>query len=1686
MLPKIDRDATREVQIAQAAEFAGVSPKTLDGMWRTETGRGTHPTMVGPATKWGQAKGHFQQLDSIQKELSKRAGRSLDPFDFTDAVTMVAMQMKENMDRYGNEKDAVLAYHGGTNKANWGPNTKDYAAKVFGPDYKTAGNTDRKVGKRGRANLTEAETWSGATPADAIADKREQLAADFGGMHKLATTNVYQDFANAASEADFKKQKEINDRPFWGTGQDTVVGASIQKTLNPIWNVFQRAVADPEDYKPDPVFRAAINTDWQKTVAGFEQPYEHEYLLNSVSPADLERRKAHLKEQRTNSKVIEEAGTWQGLAAGFVAGAADPLTYVTGLGAMKLMAMTGRGAYALASAGRASAATASAVVENVAGNLAYDAMQQAMGEHKTTDDYALSAITALLPAALAVPGLRREASDSAFKRLQEQANANLLRQQAAWKKVADDLGPGATPDEIKAEYDRREADRLTKDLSALGGARKFDNDVVIKDPADDLADDVVVKDKTDDDVVIKDLIDDIDGGLDDALDTDTNVRNGSSSKGKPKQEVEPEADKDWVEPKLPQQLSKYAPQYGKYTLEFESDLDKAAYITANASKKSAADSEFAKWANEVLGVEEADLRAHGARVKRVIKNAPEENGIIRVDRVESTSQLGWRDGQITSKRVLGTYLNKVIADDPDSLLAKAAALLKEAPGVMDAFTKLHGNARSNVDRKGIVTLGKGHQNDPFVVVHEAVHVATLNKLAAYRYQRHTLGVRDLTAVKQLDKLYQHLGKRYQDLTGKTTGVDSTDPTQYAFRNLYEFAAQALSSRTFQLWLTEQPAPGFVKATPKRNAWRAFLVALKDMLGVKHEKSALDEVIAAMDEVVSIKDTKLLDKDGVEVAWSPRKPKEKLGTDPISIKYGLNRLPEDSPLERANKKAIIKLYHDATAWAAKNARNEDAIKTLMDNKYLNMATPGTLIAKEDNVVARWVSAKLLEQTMGAHGRNANAAIAKAVKMQSYIGSFVNDFDRAYVAWRNARAGTALAGTKDDILKQNLQREFNRAVFVEVEARGLTPERLTNDPHVKAAADSYEKHMEFMRQEQVRTKTPGFAGLPESSRGYATHLIDAEKIKALGNDGLNAMHQALKDQFMNGMEDMDEAFADKVAGIYLRHALDRANGISNIPAEVRNMHASEFVKDAMKKAGMTDEEIAKLTSRLSYGAASHTKKRLKIDTLREYTRADGTKFQLADLYRHDMRDILRGYASRVSGEVALMENGVSGSAGLHLIRQALAADPEFKAHEAIDQVFSELLGRPVNAQAENMFLNGIMEYTSLTNLGWMGFMQAGEYIHSAVTIGLGNTMSAVGAIPRLKAEIRAILRGEKVENSLLSSIELRGGGGEFGTDGYRMISGFDTTARHEEYTSTGSAGPITRLLHKSGYGMGVVSLNRVIHAVQKRGIAEQIVLRAGKELREGKLSVILKDMGFNDDLAAKIKDDLETAFTFKNGRVQSFDITKFKSQEAQEAFLQALHRGVSQTIQGNFIGERGWWTHTNLGRFATQFRNFPITAMEKQWGRLTSAYGGGAGGVMAATGMVVAAAGLALPMYAARVAVNAAARPDSEEYIERAMQPSEIAKNVMNYIAITGLMQDFVQLLTTTAGAVNDDFKMWVPEQGRGGAPNRTTIDGLIPGLSTMNRVLALPGQLNDPHKIARVLPYNNLPWLTPMVNALRAD
>ena len=1546
------KDATKEEQIAEAAAYAGVPAAVIDGIWRTESNRGQHATMVGPDTKWGKAKGHFQQLDGITKEWSKRIGKELDPFDFSDGLTMVAHQLKENMGMYnGSVDNAVLAYHGGTNQDNWGPKTRAYLEKVTGQSLPADANLPparpRTVGVFDgggkKPHMSAEDIWTADDAAVGILGDGNGADGPYQRTFDIRADNGEILGARQAEHAGaIAKQSEIDNRTFFGD----VVPAAYQNTLNPTFRFMSRITADSGEYAQDHVWMQHQRDNWAKSVEGYREPHEHDFLLNAVNEADFARRKFHLDEQKRTAQIVSDDGV-RGMGAMFLAGAADPTTYITGIGAMKTMYATGRGAMVLAQQGRTGAAIGSAVAENAAGNVAYEAVLQAFGEHRTAEDYAMAGLMGIVPAGISAPGLYRTSVNAAArKHLADHTKKVLETERTLMEAVAKDLGEDATPTEIKAEFDRRKAAELSSEVDAMRGrAQPTERAVNVQDPNDP----------------------------------------------------------DWI------------------------------------------------------------------------KRVEAEDADVEVE----LSNMSWRDTVKTAPggRTYRQFLDEAVADTNNPVLQKAATMLRDLadPKVWDMPTKLSGNARENVRHDGLATMRS--DSSAYTKVHEAVHVATIRPIEHWQRGNRDFGTQTKEGLTKLDKLYTELKADWEATAGRKVGKDAPDHVEYAFKDMHEFAAQALSSDQFQAYLAAKPSAN------GKTMYREFLEAVARVLGIKVDGTKLDEVTAALEQLLSARDTIYRDATGGQAAYTPNKAK---AVDPIDIKYGLDTLPADSPTERAKVKAIRELYRQAEAWAAANPRNDVAINNAIVDSMtkIGMATPATLLAQSDNPVARWVSAALLEQTTHAHGSSPNAAIAAHVLAQEYAGRFVNQFDNLYAMYRNERLGV-VKGTWNDVTDGNIRRDFNRAVAEEIEGRLLGyPSK--GIKQVVEAADLAERQFELMRKEQIDNKTPGFGALPDTSRGYIPHLLDSAKVASMSLDQRRAYIAALTDQFKNGMEDMSDDFAEKVASAYVKHATDRAHGLSDIPADPLNHGAAQYVRDAMKAAGMDHEEIRAMENKLNRGAASHTKRRLKLDTLKEYTAADGSTFRLMDLFRTDMNDLVRGHARRVSGEVALTRFGVQGSAGLDLIKEALSVGPQKLTPDqdkAMKQTFSELLGRPIDLTQESQALNGLLTYTSLTKLGGMGFTQIGEYSNMALHVGLGHTFDAVSSFPRLLAEVRAIAKGEKVENGVLGSMEFRGGGGEFGLEGY-YVSHYDTTGREFEAYGQSTAGPVTRVLKKAQYGMGIVSFHRPIQAVQQRGAAEQVTLKVLRLVKEGqKMDKTLADMGFTQEVADELAKHIDTAVEWNGGRVKNFDITKLPA-DLQEKFHQGVRRGVYQIIQGTFIGERGHWNHSQLGRLLTQFRNYPLTAMEKQLGRTVAVHGGGARGAAVAAGMIISAAGMVLPVYAARVAFNAATREDKDEYIDRMMSPEAVLRNVMNYIGMVGMLPDVVDGLFAVAGGIGEETGLMEGAENRFGG--QVSLGTILPAVGSIEQLMRAPENVSDPHKMLRLLPYSNTPMLVPFIEALRGD
>lgn len=111
--------------IQAAAQRYNIDPNLLSAVIQTESSG--NPNAKGPSTKYGTAEGIAQLLPSTAKALGVK-----NPNDPAEAIPAMAKLLDENLTRYGNVQDALHAYHGGTDQANWGPKTQAYAQKVLG------------------------------------------------------------------------------------------------------------------------------------------------------------------------------------------------------------------------------------------------------------------------------------------------------------------------------------------------------------------------------------------------------------------------------------------------------------------------------------------------------------------------------------------------------------------------------------------------------------------------------------------------------------------------------------------------------------------------------------------------------------------------------------------------------------------------------------------------------------------------------------------------------------------------------------------------------------------------------------------------------------------------------------------------------------------------------------------------------------------------------------------------------------------------------------------------------------------------------------------------------------------------------------------------------------------------------------------------------------------------------------------------------------------------------------------------------------------------------------------------------------------------------------------------------------------------------------------------------------------
>jgi hypothetical protein len=966
-------------------------------------------------------------------------------------------------------------------------------------------------------------------------------------------------------------------------------------------------------------------------------------------------------------------------------------------------------------------------------------------------------------------------------------------------------------------------------------------------------------------------------------------------------------------------------------------------------------------------------------------------------------------------------------------------------------------------------------NEAVVLAHEVVHAATAKMIEAVEGGKAGVSRDMIKAVQNLGAIRRDLEAELRRLG--TLDKSSNSGANYATKNLHEFVAQVMSDNDTRQVLAKMPAKGFADRLSE------FADAVMRLLGFNPKnKTALQEAVTLIDKIIKEGPPAPEPRATVTRLNGPEQSVAAIQTDPDVIRFGLSTLPVETDADRAMVKQLVSLHKKAEAWAVKNPMDEEykrKVQNLTDNNVFNVASTGLIMLKSESPLARMIASELLEDASGVQaGRKDTAAIAKYLTQNAIMGNAINDYQGAYTMWQKTQKG---AGHWDDMIGGQKKAEFDKLVASEIEARRVAKQPVTTDGNVKAAADVMEAAYTRAANQQKKAKTLGWAALPENSVGYMPHKMSPAAVRNLTNEQQQILHSALTDQFIS-IEGWDASFSDMLASKYLKRVRDRAAGDYGSVIGQNSMASADIIEDALRAMNLPREEIKAQMERYTKGAANFTKSRIELDLNKVYETADGS-FRLMDIFETNQIELLRSQAGRASGEVALAKYGVFGRPGLDTIREALkhGADGQragLRELEAFDQVAAEFMNEPFGSQS-GKFMERAMAANTLVRMGGIVFNQLAETLNGVFHVGALRTAESIASIPRLNGEIRALARGEAVDNPIIGSIELIGGG-EFGTDNYKFVMPFDSPDHAYPTYGRDTLTLTDRLLRGGNHAQSVLSGWRMIHSAQQRGMAEQIVHKMMRYVRDGGDDIALRDFGITEEVQAFLKDNLAKVATFEGDRLVRFEADKLPDSKLRDQVIQAVHRGTSQIIQGTFIGERGKWAHDGFLKLLTQFRSFSITSMEKQWGRQRNNRGG-----YAAFGMALGAMSITWPVYAARVYANSIGRPDQEEYIAERMTPQNVARATLNYIALSGMAGDFIDL---TSAVAPDAVKEAVGFNPMGSTGKEADLVGnyVLPSAGLANdafKWLQSPTEIDD---LAKIMPLSRLPYLVPLMNTTKEE
>lgn len=777
---------------------------------------------------------------------------------------------------------------------------------------------------------------------------------------------------------------------------------------------------------------------------------------------------------------------------------------------------------------------------------------------------------------------------------------------------------------------------------------------------------------------------------------------------------------------------------------------------------------------------------------------------------------------------------------------------------------------------------------------------------------------------------------------------------------------------------------------------------------------------------------------------------------------------------------------------------------------------------ENPAVRALFKPLAEEGVGYTDRSAKVAFSASERQKLRERAVTTQWMRGYTpnfrAWLKDQDGT---GSWKPFYSDEMSLAFNRQVtdYVEGFLEDAHPAVAKQGEVMRKILDDYRKDLNqpMGYREEFGKPVKNF-GTKEYEPTYVPHVFDLTNMRKLVSEfGSFNIEQLISTAIKRELgEEITEAAANRAGQAYLKtiRAMDAGMGSDAVRAlgsgDVEEI--KQFLKDNVNRKAMSETDIEDVVDALTArskdkdGGPSRGRRRtpLAMDTklpLRRnpenFPKGGSREVSIRELFNRDSHELLSRYNRQMSGALAMaryripgLSDGISSRGEWETLKDRAreigyreGVDPEVTNRELneADLMYRAIMGIPNEADL-TPFAQGqkfFRDWSFMRFMGQVGFAQVPE---AGVAISGVGMKAMFKGMPAYRGLVRDMQTG-KIDHEVVDELEVITGLGSDWLNSGQIDRFNEMTGTQDTFLGQSTWKDRLEMSVRKGKrfvfgGSGMSTVNTLLKRSTANGIANKFALAAigkGKLINKNRL----RSIGLDDRQVDLILDNMRKHAEFDKGMVgqklKRLNINKWDL-AAEADFTEAVYRYTNRLVQENDIGQfRQWMTHP-IARTFLQFRSFIIGAHEKQL--LHNLHMRDFQSFTTFTSTTL----LATLGYSSMTYMRSIGRSDQEEYLQKRLSPSELAKASFERSSWAALLP------TAIDTAMPNTFTYRSSGQATGaifGNPTADTIDSANTALRTVLSGNTFDSQ-EDVQNVLRLLPFQNMNGVAQMSNIILGE